>query len=594
MTTVELPTPKIVSRNCDPNILKEGMLKGLHPILARVLASRHLPEDRDLDAVLKPKLKGLSSPTLMADMVKASERVAKAVIQGEVIGLETDHDCDGQTSHAVLYEVLTKHFFHPPEKIRSYIGHRLTEGYGLSEPVAERILKDEPRPTLVITADNGSSDEPRIQQLKAQGIDVIVTDHHAIPFEGYPKSAYACLNPTREDCAYPDSLIAGCMVAWLLMAATRAVLIKEGYLSKDAPKLLDTLDFVAVGTIADCVSIARSHNNRAVVSYGLQLLSKAYRPCWQALVEPGVSVKSEDIAFKIAPLLNSDGRLSSALKSVSFLLSETQKEADDWVYTLSEQNTERKSIQKRITQQGLKQAQELVQKGCLSLSIYLQEGHSGVHGISASRIKDAFGRPTVIFSPKMTDDTLITGSARGIEGVHVRQALQQVHEKYPGLLLAFGGHEGAAGLTLKKDNFQCFSSAFEESIAEQIDANQVGPVVFTDGFIDKEDLNLKTALEINQLEPFGREFEAPIFEAQAMIKHIQLLGDKTHTKLLLNIQGYEVKALWFNCRQSPDVPLTVEVNDRVNIAFNLKINHFRGVSRLELLIVALNQGENEA
>ena len=313
MNYIEFPEPKVKVRKLD--LEREQMAKdqGIHPLVARILAARPYPNDISVTEMLTPSLKCLDHPMQLADMDIASERFANAIINQECIGLETDHDCDGQTSHAVLYYTLVNHFAYPKHLIKSYIGHRLTEGYGLSDSVASRILQDSPRANLVITADNGSSDEPRIKLLKDAGIDTIVTDHHQLPVEGPPASAIACLNPTRDDCSYNDKYIAGCMVAWLLVAATRQRLIDKKYLPESAPKLLDTLDFVAVGTIADCVSIAKSKNNRAIVSYGLKLIEQAIKPCWRA-IKPLLQgkVSSEDLGFVIGPLLNSDGRLSTA------------------------------------------------------------------------------------------------------------------------------------------------------------------------------------------------------------------------------------------------------------------------------------------
>lgn len=283
MLVKNLPKPKVQNRSIDADQCQRMIEAGLHPVMAKIIASRPIPASSAIDEWLSPSLARLDHPHLMKDMDKAVERIAKAIINKEMIGLETDHDCDGQTSHALLYCAFIDYFNHPSDRIRSYIGHRLNEGYGLSVSVMNRMLADDPRPSLVITADNGSSDEAQIVHLKQAGIDVIVTDHHAIPSEGIPKSAFAVLNPTREDCGYPDPLIAGCMVAWLLMAGVRNELIKLNYLPASAPSLAKLLDYVAVGTIADCVSIARSRNNRAVVNYGLKLINQFSRPCWQAL-----------------------------------------------------------------------------------------------------------------------------------------------------------------------------------------------------------------------------------------------------------------------------------------------------------------------
>lgn len=589
---VELPSPKIKARKYDPERERAGLEMGLHPVIARVLAGRPAPPDFSFEQIISPKLTHLLAPKLMQDMTIASERLVKAILAGECIGIETDHDCDGQTSHAVLFYNLVNRFGHPAERLRSYIGHRLTEGYGLSEPVANRILSDDPRPSLIITADNGSADEPRIARLKAAGIDVIVTDHHEIPKEGCPQSAFACLNPSREDCGYNDPYIAGCMVAWLLMATTRQLLIEKNHLPKDAPSLSDSLDFVAVGTIADCVSIARSQNNRAVVAYGLRLIEAGSRPCWRA-IKIGLNgpIRSEDLGFRIGPLLNSDGRLACAFGSVSFLLAETDEEAMDWVRALQTQNEQRKSIQRAIVRDGLKIASQQVEEGRYSLCVYLADGHMGVQGIAASRLKEAYGRPTVIFAPKGVD--LITGSVRGIDDFHVREALQEVANQHPTLLIAFGGHKGAGGLTLKLKDFDKFSQAFERAVQLQLKVNHnqgntLGPVVWTDGMIATDDLNLDFLDELIKLEPFGREFETPIFEIEGRLVELRPVGDGTHAKVVLESAGNRYNGIWFGMRQSSESMLPVARGASVKVACSLRDNYFRGKRSFDIQIIHMN------
>ncbi len=587
-----LPNPALKKRKRNPIVEQQALAAGIDPVIAGIIAGRPLQEAITVLDALSPKLKHLVAPDGLKDIQLAAKRVAAAIIQGECIGIETDHDCDGQTSHAVLYHNLITRFGHPAEKIRSYIGHRLIEGYGLSDSVASRILADNPKPSLLITADNGSADEPRIARLKAENIDVIVTDHHEIPAEGIPKSAYACLNPTRHDCEYKDPYIAGCMVAWLLMTATRKILMDEHYLPTNTPTLSDSLDFVAVGTVADCVSMARSINNRAVVFYGLQLINKGVRPCWRAVknqLKPGFILKSEDIGFKIGPLLNSDGRLATAFGSVSFLLAETDKEAEEWMSALYNQNESRKQIQKNIVQQGIQKAVEQMSMQRYSLCLYLPEGHSGVHGIAASRLKDLFGRPTVFLAPKTHSGTesLISGSARGIEGFHVRDALQAVSDQHPDLLIAFGGHAGAGGLTLKLQDYEKFSQAFENATRSQLSPESIGPVIWTDGSLGIKDLTLEMHDKLAILEPFGREFEPPVFEIEGVITELRVVGDGTHAKILLDIQGKRVSGIWFGMRQNVNEPLPVIPGATVKVACVLKENHFSGKRTLDIQVMHL-------
>lgn len=583
---ITLPRPKIKQRPIDKQREHDSLSQGLSPLLSRIIAARPFLENVSPKDLLSPKLKSLDFPEQLADMPKAVARLVQALENQEVIGIETDHDCDGQTSHAVIYLALTSFFEHPVQKVKSYIGHRLKEGYGLSNALAQRILADSPRPSLIITADNGSADEERIRLLKENGIDVIVTDHHEIPAEGIPQSAHAVINPTREDCQYPDRYIAGCMVAWLFMAATRQQLLKKG---KNIESLAQCLDFVAVGTIADCVSIARSKNNRAVVSYGMKLIMQGLRPCWRAIL-PHVSLplSSEDLGFKIGPLLNSDGRLSCAFGSVSFLLAQDDEEAKKWIEHLQIQNSERKSIQDNITQQALKKALIQYQKGAKGICVFLEDGHAGVHGICASRLKDTFGRPVIIFCPKENEPEVLTGSARSIEGVHLRNVLQTVADENPQLIARFGGHQGAAGLAIKRASFDAFCVAFESVLSKTIADEALGPVIWTDGGFNIEELTIDFAEElVASLEPFGREFEFPTFEVQGQIVSLDLIGQtKVHAKVGLAISDLWFEAVWFNCK-TPQGPLMVGPGDTVKVVFAPKLQTFRGQRKLNCQIVHL-------
>lgn len=581
----------IKKRQIDPVIEAECIAAGLDPILSGIVAARPLSTDLTVLQAITPRLQNLFTPSKMRDIEKAAKRIAKAILNGECIGLETDHDCDGQTSHAVLFYNLVYRFMHPAEKIRSYIGHRLTEGYGLSQSVANRILNDPHRPSLIITADNGSADEPRIAQLKAENIDVIVTDHHEIPKEGCPKSAFACLNPTREDCDYGDPYIAGCMVAWLLMTATRLALIHENYLPENVPSLSDSLDFVAVGTIADCVSMARSINNRAVVSYGLRLIEQGSKPCWRALKSLfPTKLTSEDLGFRIGPLLNSDGRLSTAFGSVSLLLSETEEEAIEWIDALQKHNNERKKIQKELVKTSTELAKEQVKLGRVSLCLYLADGHTGVQGIAASRIKDLFGRPTAIFAPKPGVAGVITGSVRGIDSFHVRDALQNVVENDPDIFLAFGGHKGAGGLTLKLEDLSKFMQLFENAARMQLLPEQeLIPIIWTEGELKATELNLELVDRISQLEPFGREFETPLFEATGELIELRAVGDGTHLKVKLRISGKFYNGIWFSAKQSANEELNINVGSLVKIVFAPKQNYFNNQRKLDLNIMHMHE-----
>ncbi len=564
---------RILRRPVNATVLENLMQNQVDPFLAKIIAARPIPEHAKAEfSLFNARLSDLSSPFLLQDVDKAVARIREAMRLKQHIALETDHDCDGQTSHAVLMRAFIDILGYPAEYVHSFIGHRLREGYGLSDALADRILQHTPQIALVITADNGSSDEARIARLKAAGIDVIVTDHHGIPAEGIPASAYACLNPTRTDCEFPDPYIAGCMVAWLLMAATRRAMVDAGDLPAGTPSMTDLLDFVAVGTVADCVSMARSLNNRVVVQYGLQKINQFARPCWQALrpLLKNIQVTPEDLGFLIGPLLNSDGRLSDALGSVSFLLAPDVDAASMWVENLFQQNQERKRIQQELVSDALRQAEHQVMSGRSSIVVYLEEGHAGVHGIAASRIKDQFGRPVIIFSPKLNDALTITGSCRSIDALHIRETLQQIADQYPDLILKFGGHKAAAGLTIALEQFEDFSLAFERQVAENLADHRVGPVIWTDGVWEGafDELRIQA---LQSLQPYGREFDEPIFESYAYVKTMRRFGKSyNHLELLLNFsEGKTVKAIWFGACQAGEMP--VQEQDRVHIVFNLPL-----------------------
>lgn len=536
------------------------------------------------------KLKFLTSPHLLKDATKAAKRIIQALERGEVIGLETDHDCDGQTSHAILHVALTQIFNHPADKLRSYIGHRMAEGYGLSDKLAQRILDDDIRPNLVITADNGSTDEARIALLKSQNIDVIVTDHHAIPEEGVPQSAYAVLNPTQKGCEYNDPFIAGCMVAWLLMAEVRRLLLLEGKPINNNYQLTDLLDFVAVGTVADCVSMAKSINNRVVAYYGMHKISQLTRSCWNSFSDHfHHKVDSEFLGFVIAPLLNSDGRMSDALSSVSFLLNEDHQKTKEWVEFLQQQNNHRKAIQKEMTSKAMIEASKQYAKGASSICVYLDDGHAGVHGISASRIKDSFGLPTILFSPKQGESDIITGSARSIDGLNIKAVLDLIYQNTTDILIKYGGHTGAAGLTIYKEKFVEFSRIFNDYCQKAIVENNIAatPIIYCDGELSAEEFTLKHVEKFALLEPYGREFEAPVFCNKASIYSFKWVGKESqHLQLMLTIHGKNLKSIWFFADEYLD-DADIQVGEEVQVAYRLSKEHFNGRTYVSLKVVHL-------
>lgn len=589
------PTPVIIRREVDGQRLVNAQNEGFSELSARVLASRRQSPKAVSEAKqAHPGLSDLDDPTSMADIRSAAERLAMAVMTEEHIGLETDHDVDGVTSHAVLKTGLVECCGHDQQRIHSFIGHRLKEGYGLSQSVAERILSHPERCDLVITADNGSADEDRIRYLKEAGVETIVTDHHEIPVAGIPKSAIAVLNPTRQDCAYPDPLIAGCMVAWLLIVQTTRILEDYGYLRPGEARPSSLLDFVAVGTVADCVSMARSLNNRAVVRFGLKLINSRNRMAWKvafdAISKEGQELTEQDIGFGIGPRMNARGRLDEAMAGVHFLMSETEAEARDWWRTLDVENEKRKEIEKDLKNSAMQLADKALAEGATGFALWLENGHPGVHGIVASRIVEAFGRPTVCLSPVYESESHVTGSARGVPGFNVAKAFDRIRELHPTLLVKGGGHEGAGGLTIHRDDLETLMTAWDEAVVEQAQSGDMAlaPLIYTDGNLPNPILDDVWQLA-TELAPYGREFEQPIWEGEFRLLNVKGRGDGTHLALTLGSGDSMYQAIWFNAREVlPDGqlgPMPVQKGHLVRLCFAIENNRYRGSDRLQLRVV---------
>ncbi len=564
----------------------------LPPVAARVLAARADAAGVEPAWLLDLGLGGLDAPAGLPDIDAAAERIARAIIDGERIALETDHDVDGQTAHAVFHRALVDGFGHPADRVQSYIGHRLTEGYGLSDGVCNRILAAPERPTLVITADNGSSDVERVRRLQAEGIDVVVTDHHELPAEG-PPPALACVNPTRPDSAYPDPLIAGVAVAWLVIAHTRQYLPPERV---EGLRLSGLLDLVALGTVADCVSLSRSRNNRILIEHGLRIANAAdARPCWGALREPLRArerpLTAQDLAFGAGPRLNARGRLDEAMAGVHFLLAGTPEEAARYAALLERENTTRKGIEAELKRAAMAAAEPQFEAGRTALVVnFAADGHAGIHGIVASRLVERFGRPAACLSGKQGDPDLLTGSLRGIPGVHVRDALQRVADHHPDLFTAFGGHAGAAGCTFPATELERFSEALDTAFSAQLDGAVPQPIRETDGPLPAAEATLATARALEALAPYGREFPEASFEVALRVDEARTLGPAgEHLKLngvvvdddTAPAQGEPVSAIWFNAEDAA-MP---EVGTVLRLVAVLEVNRWNGRETLQLRVV---------
>ncbi|MEM7280925.1 MAG: single-stranded-DNA-specific exonuclease RecJ [Pseudomonadota bacterium] len=549
--------------------------RGLSEVSARVLAARTAEVPWEVEDVVAPSLKLIPNPKLLADIETSASRLAEAIQKGQHIGLLTDYDVDGITSHTIAIEVIESLFKHPRERIHSFIGHRITEGYGISDKLTARILEADPRPQVIITADCGSSDEKNIAHLKGAGIDVIVSDHHGIPAAGLPSSAMAVVNPNRSDCHYPDKSIAGCMVTWLLLSHLRNHLIQQGLISTDTKKLSLWLDLVALGTVADAVSLA-GPVNRVIVQTGLKQLNLKRRVCWQVLSQSlgKTQFEVDDLGFQIGPRINARGRIADPSAALHFLCATEPKDAQAKLSVLEKDNEDRKTIEKGMVAKG----QTLIDLDKqFSQVVFDPEFHPGVQGIVASRLLDAWGKPAVVFSPGRQSDT-ITGSARSIPDVHILDVLKTLSQDDPDLFVAFGGHAGAAGMTLLRNKLQAFAQAFDREIASRLD-HPPQAQVWTDGELPATHMTMALVNELQQLQPYGRGFEPPVFAGLFLVQGVRPVGaEGNHLQLSLERDGYGFRGIWFNAGEF------VSEGDTLACAYRLDVNRFNGSEHLQLIV----------
>lgn len=584
---IEASLPKLRRRTVDSNVEREALRGNYSPVAARVIAARGLTSAHPIARQLTPGLETLDDERLLADIDLAAERIAGAILSREVICIATDYDMDGLGAHAVLRLALVQMFGHPAQRVRSYIGHRLAEGYGLTSALTDRVLADPQRSAVLVTADCGSKDEPSIARLQAAGVDVLVTDHHDLPERGPPISAYACVNPKRADCRYPDKAIACGMVAWLLLRAVRQVLVNAGYVTARESCLDELLDFVACSTVADCVSMA-SPNNRAVVIAGLARMNTMRRPCWQAMAEllQLRTFRAESIAYGVAPRINARTRLADPFAALHFLLARDQASATASLKILEQANEARKEIEQAMIDSTLSRAGRQIADGCHAITLQLPDGHPGVQGICSARLVEAFGRPVFLFSPHAADSGILIGSARSVEGVDVNRLLLTVQRKAPNVLQRFGGHAAAAGAQVCVSDFATFAALFEGAARELVPADALGPVRWSDGELDLRHASLGLIDELEKLEPTGRGFECAAFDGAFRVVSVSTMGDGTHLRLRLQQGSTTVNAVWFRARRTVSAPVPVKPGETGHFLYTLVKDQYNGRSCLELRIRA--------
>ena len=568
-----------------------GSLERLHPVLQRIYASRGITDVADLNH----DLAALLPFDALLDIPKACARLALALEQQQRIMVIGDFDADGATSTAVAVSALRAM---GAQHIEFLVPNRFEFGYGLTPGIVA--VAQSKHPQLIITVDNGISSFQGVDAANAAGIDVLITDHH-LPADTLP-AACAIVNPNRKDDPFPSKSIAGVGVIFYVMIALRRHLQTQGWFEAQQipmPNMSQFLDLVALGTVADVVSL--DHNNRVLVRQGLQRIRKGMaRPGITALITVAGRVaerlRESDLGFSVAPRLNAAGRLDDMSLGIECLLSQSIDEAQSLAQHLDKLNTERRKIEKEMKSQALAELDHLLSKvesGDLpsGLCLFDSTWHQGVIGVLAGRLKERYHRPVIVFA--QVSPTELKGSARSISGVNIRDVLANIDKSNPGLIDKFGGHAMAAGLSLHPDALSGFKAAFIEQITVLMSQdNLLTHVTVTDGALSSVELNQDLAQLLQDAGPWGQSFPEPLFDNIFEVLDQRLVGQH-HLKLTLSLPASDLPidaiAFHINPNHWPNHRVTW-----IHAVYKLDINMYQGRSKLQLILNDFQPAESAA
>ena len=550
------------------------------PLLDRLYRSRHIKNANQLDRTLN----AMHHPNLMSGVDVAVEHLFEAYQKQQNIVIVGDFDADGATSTALAVLALRQLGF---ANVTYLVPNRFEQGYGLSVAVAQEALALGVE--LLMTVDNGVSSHEGVAFLKAQGVKVIVTDHH-LPPETLP-NADAIVNPNLAHCGFPSKNLAGVGVTFYLMLALRAKFRELGLFdAKNQPNFTELLDLVALGTVSDVVPL--DQNNRILVYQGIARIRAERCRCGiRALAEVAkrdvTRFVAADLGFSIGPRLNAAGRLDNMSVGVELLLAENMETARALALELDGLNQARKEIEQGMKLEALTICQNLFANATAleteipyAIVLYQSDWHQGVLGILASRIKDQFHRPVIAFAQDQAG--ILKGSARSIPGLHIRDVLERVYSQHPDLILKFGGHAMAAGLSIQESRFDDFRQIFNQTVSELLAEDQLQGTIWTDGELNANLLNLATAETLRQGGPWGQAFPEPLFDGEFKILQQRLVGEK-HLKMMVEpkLGGPLLDAIAFNVdtRYYPDLSVKT-----ARFVYKLDINEFRGNRDVQLLV----------
>ncbi len=566
--------PELASLDLEQAALEVGEALRLHPVAARVLVGRGYTSADAATRFLSDALTELPDPFTMKGLPAAVDRLVRAIAAKESVTLYGDYDVDGVSSTALLTSFLRQVGLEP----RTYIPHRLGEGYGLNRAAIERLAAEGTK--LLVTLDCGITSHAEIERANELGVDVVVVDHHAVP-ETMPP-AVAVLNPLQPGCEYPTKWLCAGGVTFNLCMGLRKVLREQGaFAGKQEPNLKQLLDLVALATVADVVPLTGA--NRVLVTHGLKELTAGRRPGVRALKDVAdvgtAEVTASTVGFRLGPRINAAGRLDDASVGLQCLLAKDYESALPLARALDSANAERQQIERAMLASAIAQAEAAVARGVRGLVLSSPDWHPGVVGIVASRIVERFHRPAVLIG---VHEGVGKGSARSIEGFHLHDALKASS----GSLTRFGGHKAAAGLTIDPARISEFTRAFEAITFERLDDAALVPRCRVDAVVQAKDLDEAAVSALQGLAPFGMGNPEPVLALRGQVARPRILqnkaaGEPGHLKLALEAApAFDV----IGFRLADAAPLT---EGPVDLAFKVSIDEFRGVRRLSLKLSSL-------
>ncbi|MBC7455629.1 MAG: single-stranded-DNA-specific exonuclease RecJ [Massilia sp.] len=556
---------RIATRPCSfrtSEMLRQG---GVHPVLARLYASRGLTDARELSS----ELGSLIAPAGLLHIDAAAVFLADAIGAGKKMVIVADYDCDGATACAVALRGLRA----MKATVDYIVPNRFEYGYGLT-PEIVALTAREKAPDIIITVDNGIASIDGVLEANRRGIEVVVTDHH-LPADTLP-AARVIVNPDQPAGGFPSKHLAGVGVVFYVLLALRAELRRRGVFdAHNQPRLDNLLDLVALGTVADVVRL--DANNRILVAQGIKRMRAGRMHAGVAALfrvagRESRSASPFDLGFALGPRLNAAGRLDDMSLGIECLVTDDEGRAWEIAQQLNEINLRRREIEADMQDAALLHLDDYQPSDSSTISVFDATWHQGVIGIVASRLKEKFFRPTITFAPGA--DGWIKGSGRSIPGFHLRDALDLVSKRAPSLIDKFGGHAMAAGLTIRADAFDAFCAAFEAVGQAWLSTAQLERVIETDGPL--EDAYYTTEfIDLVDGQVWGQGFAPPVFCDEFRVVSQRILKER-HLKLLLERNGLRYDAIWFGH--------TASLGERARVAFRLDANVYNGVTKVQLMV----------